>query len=270
MAGHRGPLAAAGAALVAAVVVLVFPLPSAAVTEPPWPGGPSPTGPGSLHPTPTPTTPPAPTTVEIGRSRQGRALVATRYGFPTAPRTVVVVGLLHGDEPAGLQVVAALRGLTPPADTQLWVVPNGNPDGLAARRRTNAAGVDINRNFPDEWVYAGRGTSTYSGPRAASEPETAALIRFLTARRPVLTVIFHQPLNGVDSYQAKNPAWAKRLAAAMGLPVKSFSCGGVCHGTLTGWHNATLPGMGLTVEFGSGTPSAATATQVAKAVLTVR
>lgn len=268
MTAHRGPLAAAGAALVAAVVVLLSPVPSAAVTEPPWPGGPSPTG--SLHPTPTPTAPPAPTTVEIGRSRQGRALVATRYGFPTAPRTVVVVGLLHGDEPAGLQVVSALRALTPPADTQLWVVPTGNPDGLAARRRTNAAGVDLNRNFPTGWVYAGRGTSTYSGPSAASEPETKALVRFLSARRPALTVIFHQPLYGVDSYHAKDAAWAKRLAAGMSLPLKSFSCGGTCHGTLTGWHNATLPGMGLTVEFGSGTPTVARATQVAKAVLTVR
>jgi predicted deacylase len=270
MAGHRGPLAAVGAALAAAVVVLLSPVPSAAVTQPPWPGAPAPSAPGSLHPTPTPTTPPAPSTVEIGRSRQGRQLLATRYGFPTAPRTVVVIGLLHGDEPAGLKVVAALRSLTPPTDTQLWVVPSGNPDGLAAGRRTNAAGVDLNRNFPNSWVYAGRGTSTYSGPKAASEPETAALVRFLSARRPALTVIFHQPLYGVDSYHAKNPAWAQRLATAMGLPLKSFSCGGTCHGTLTGWHNATLPGMGLTVEFGSGTPSSAKATQVAKAVLTVR
>lgn len=267
MSHSRGLLPAVAAAVTAAAVVLLAPASSQAVLEPPLPG-PSSSGAGSLHPTPTLS--PAPSTTTIGRSRQGRALTATRYGWATAPRTVVVIGLLHGDEPAGLTVVTALRTLTPPTDTQLWVVPTGNPDGQAAARRTNAAGVDVNRNFPHSWVYAGKGTSTYSGPSAASEPETKALVAFLTARRPALVVVFHQPLNGVDSYGAKNASLVSRLAAAMGLPVKSFSCGGTCHGTLTGWFNATWPGTAVTVEFGSTTPTSAKAAQVARAVLTVR
>lgn len=213
---------------------------------------------------------PAPLTVEIGRSRLGRPLTATRYGRVSAPRTVVVIGLLHGNEPAGLRVVQSLREMEPARDTQVWVVPTGNPDGLARSSRTNAAGVDINRNFPHDWRYAGRGTGTYSGPSAASEPETKALIAFLAARRPQLVLIFHQPLYGVDTYGAKNPTLAHRLAVAMGLPEKSFSCGGVCHGTLTGWFNATQPGMAITVEFAAGNPSSTLVARVARAVLTVR
>jgi protein MpaA len=30
--------------------------------------------------------------------------------------------------------------------------------------------------------------------------------------------------------------------------VRSFDCGGGCHGTLTDWHNARLPGRAVTVE----------------------
>ena len=53
--------------------------------------------------------------------------------------------------------------------------------------RGRCAGVDLNRNFSYKW--GGRGSSgqtcseEYRGQRAFSEPETAALRKFLLARR---------------------------------------------------------------------------------------
>ena len=60
--------------------------------------------------------------------------------------------------------------------------------------------------------------------------------------------MLHQPLFGVDSYRAKSMTLVRRLARELDLPVRSFDCGGGCHGTLTDWHNARLPGRAVTVE----------------------
>ena len=73
---------------------------------------------------------------------------------------------------------------------------------------------------------------------------------FLREVRPRTTLVLHQPLFGVDSYRAKSMTLVRRLSSATGLPVRFFDCQGGCHGTLTDWHNARLPGRAVTVEFG--------------------
>ncbi len=74
-------------------------------------------------------------------------------------------------------------------------------------------------------------------------------MRFLRAVRPARILSFHQPLNGVDT-DTKNRAFARRVARALDLPRKTFDCGGVCHGTMTGWYNNAFAGAALTVEYG--------------------
>ena len=74
-------------------------------------------------------------------------------------------------------------------------------------------------------------------------------MRFLRTVRPARILSFHQPLNGVDT-DTKNRAFANRVARALDLPRKSFDCGGVCHGTMTGWYNNAFAGAALTVEYG--------------------
>jgi predicted deacylase len=216
---------------------------------------------------------PAPTSVRFGTSAAGRPLVALHRSTPPttrsgATRRVLVIGNLHGDEKAGLRVVERLRTARLPAGVDLWLVPSLNPDGTARGTRTNARGVDLNRNFPHAWARAGRGTAKYSGPRAASEPETRALMAFVRRHPPRTTVVLHQPLFGVDSYRAKSMALVRDLSAATGLPVKSFACRGTCHGTFTGWHNATVRGRAVTVELGR-TVSARRLDRVAAAILRV-
>src|SRR5947207_15246422 len=86
--------------------------------------------------------------ITFGHSVKGTALRAVRLGDPNAKRKVLVVGVIHGDEPAGLKVIRALRrSHSDIKGVQLWVVKAVNPDGLAANMRKNAHGVDLNRNF---------------------------------------------------------------------------------------------------------------------------
>jgi protein MpaA len=190
-------------------------------------------------------------TIRIGTSVQGRPIVVIHRWAPGATKRILVIGNMHGDEQAGLKVIGRLKTAAVPANVGLWLIPSINPDGNRAWTRTNARGVDLNRNFPHSWVYAGRGTSKYSGPSAASEPETRALMAFVKKYPPRTTIVFHQPLYGVDSYRAKSMTLVNALARETGLPIKSFACSGTCHGTFTGWHNAYTPGRAVTIEFGS-------------------
>ena len=94
----------------------------------------------------------APASEVIGRSVQGRRIVATRYGDATSDRVVLAVGVIHGDERAGLRIIHALRHRAPRLEgAQLWLIQTVNPDGLRAHTRKNAHGVDLNRNFPYRW-----------------------------------------------------------------------------------------------------------------------
>ena len=54
---------------------------------------------------------------------------------------------------------------------------------------------------------------------------------FLRTVAPRTTLVFHQPLSGVDSYRAKSMTLVRRLSRLLGLPVRSFDCTGGCHGT---------------------------------------
>lgn len=182
----------------------------------------------------------------IGRSVQGRAIRAFRLGDATAATTVVLVGVMHGSERAPARTLRTLRdSRRPVAGVNLWVIPVLNPDGAAVGRRSNARGVDLNRNFPQNWKR-----SVTGGPKAASEPETRALMRFLNRVDPDVVVSLHQPFAAVDTSVSKSPKLARALSRELELPRRSIDCGGPCHGTLTGWFNTTHVGEAITVEFG--------------------
>jgi murein peptide amidase A len=134
----------------------------------------------------------------------------------------------------------------------LWLVPTYNPDGIAANTRRNGHGVDLNRNYPYHWVDLDGNYE--SGPHAASEPETRAMMKLLSGVRPDYVLSFHQPLHGVDT-DTKRPKFSRKVAHYLHLPVKTLSCGGVCHGTMTGWYNHHFDGLALTVEYGAHPPA---------------
>ncbi|HKR98243.1 MAG TPA: M14 family zinc carboxypeptidase, partial [Candidatus Dormibacteraeota bacterium] len=77
----------------------------------------------------------------LGRSVEGRAIVAAEVKPASARAAVLVVGCIHGNEPAGIEVARAVRhaGAIPGID--LWVIDDLNPDGVARHTRQNADGV---------------------------------------------------------------------------------------------------------------------------------
>ena len=188
---------------------------------------------------------------DFGASVEGLPMTVVHRTTEGATRRVLVIGSIHGDERAGLRVARELLAReTLPAGLDLWVTRTVNPDGTAADRRTNAHGVDLNRNFPYNWHGTSRG-ETWSGPGPLSEPEAVALRDLVRRVDPWLVVTFHQPLFGVGLNDDHGTV-VRALAAGMRLPVKDFVCSGVCYGTFTQWVNNRTEGVAVTVEFGSG------------------
>jgi murein peptide amidase A len=200
----------------------------------------------------------------LGRSLQGRPVVAYELGDPASARKVLVVGCIHGDECAGVAVVNRLRRLGPVPGAELWLVPDANPDGRAAGTRGNAHGVDLNRNFPWRWRRL-RGIHD-SGPAPASERETRIAMRLIRRLRPRVTIWFHQHLNMVV-LTSGNIGLQRRFARLAGLRVGRLPR---YPGTATGWSNATFRGTtAFVVELPAGQLSPQATARIARAVRVV-
>lgn len=127
--------------------------------------------------------------VELGRSVEGRPIWGLRLGHGARARWRVL-GAHHGDEASSVDLALATavalveRSADDPAVAELlerdevWVVPIVNPDGVAANTRTNALGVDLNRNYGEQW----REAEWASGASAFSEPETRAVRMWASTR----------------------------------------------------------------------------------------
>ena len=200
----------------------------------------------------------------IGRSVRGRPIKAVRVGDPDAERVALVVGVIHGDERAGLAITRRLRRLGKTIDAQVWVIDSLNPDGARARSRRNARGVDLNRNFPHRWRGGvPRSSGYYPGPRAASEPETRAAMRLARRIEPDLSIWYHQPWGAVLACRGR-PRVAARYATLVGMRTSCRGRG--LPGTAIGWERARIPGAeAFVVELAARGISGAAARRHARA-----
>lgn len=153
-------------------------------------------------------------TESAGTSVQGRDLTVFVRPVDDAARTVLVIGGIHGNEPVSPPTVRAMVGVEIPDDTEVWLLPNLNPDGSAVGTRCNANGVDLNRNFSWDW------RPSDGGPGAFSEPEPIAAAALLVRADPDVVVWVHQPLNYVSSIGDTPDVYEQVWAAASGVPVR--------------------------------------------------
>jgi protein MpaA len=201
--------------------------------------------------------------VPLGRSAGGRLVVANELGDPASPRRMLVIGCIHGDESAGVAVARALTAGPAPANADLWVIPVLNPDGMAARTRGNAHGVDLNRNFPAGWRPLGPPGSVYfAGRGPLSEPESRLAAALIRRVRPTVGIWFHQHMGVVDTSQGPK-AIERRFARQVGLPERSLT---VYPGSATGWENTTVPDSAFVVELPPGPLSTASVRRYVAAV----
>ena len=174
---------------------------------------------------------------------------------------MLVVGCIHGNEPAGIAIAAQLERLRPPPDVDVWIVPDLNPDGVTADTRQNAHGVDLNRNFPFRWRPLGGVFD--SGPRPLSEPESRGAYPLILRVRPTISIWFHQHLNLVDESEG-DISIERRYARLVGLRLRRLTR---YPGSAVGWENHRFPGStAFVVELPAGRLSEAAARRYARAV----
>ena len=156
----------------------------------------------------------------IGTSRQGRAINALSVGRGT--NVALVVAGIHGNEQAGIALAERLvedaAGGGWLGNTTFVVVPVLNPDGVAGNRRYNGRNVDLNRNWPSENRIE---SASNNGPSPLSEPESAALAKYVEGMQPDRVLTLHQPLSCVD-WDGPADSLARRIAAACDLPAKQL------------------------------------------------
>ncbi len=157
---------------------------------------------------------PDPAETIIGLSVEGRPIAARLLGEGASTRvsgqTIVLVGAIHGGweaNTAGLMNDLIAYYEKSPAEIApgiaLVLVPVANPDGLALGRdlagRSNANGVDLNRNWACNWSAeaAWLDRDLDAGQMPFSEPESAALADYLLLNPPAAVIFYHSPGGGV-------------------------------------------------------------------------
>lgn len=148
------------------------------------------------------------------------------------PDTTLILATIHGDEDAGTPLVIGLlehlgRHRHILQGRRAVVVPIANPDGHRRRRRTNANGVDLNRNFPGPTWRA----RSWHGEEPLSEPESQAIQGLIDRYHPDRVVSLHQPLKAMDF---DGPAFhlAQAMADQCPLSVRKL---GARAGSLGAW-----------------------------------
>ena len=193
------------------------------------------------------------TEIEFGRSVQNRPLTFIRRGNPNGIR-VLVVGVIHGDETAGLAVTDLLKKMEVPANVDLWILPELNPDGIFLKTRQNANKVDLNRNFPVRWKPLGEvGFWQWAGNGPATEPEVLAMMKLGKVIQPQFNVWYHQDYFRISPGLGRDGDIRERYAMLVDLPLLKIA-GGTYSGTATMWADTLNKNdtVSLLVEFGKG------------------
>lgn len=136
------------------------------------------------------------------------------YTFGSGENERMIVAGIHGGDEWNTITLAnqLVRHLNQspneiPEDVTLYILPNLNPDGEARAHnkygRLNHNGVDLNRNFPVNWLadWERAGCWNYlptsGGTGPGSEAETQAVMKFISSRDIQALISYHSAALGI-------------------------------------------------------------------------
>lgn len=174
----------------------------------------------------------------VRKSSVGTPLIWTVFGeenSPAAANTTLVMCGVHGDEITPVKfcwdLMRELRSNHTFRDKVVVVAPLVTPDSFLKGKptRTNATGVDVNRNFPTaDWkaeahkrwkVVHKKDKRKFPGPVAASEQETIFQMNLIKRYKPNKIITVHAPLTLLDydgpSLKAEEGKYAKTVLEQM-------------------------------------------------------
>jgi protein MpaA len=148
-------------------------------------------------------------------SVQGRPLIYLVFGPEQSQNTTLILSMVHGDEITplylGFEAAAwAESNMKQHPDARLVIAPLINPDGFFGypKSRTNAHGVDCNRNFSTrDWTKEALAQwkkrfhsdkRRFPGYKPDSEPETLFQKDLIDRFKPHKIISIHSPLNVLD------------------------------------------------------------------------
>jgi protein MpaA len=157
-------------------------------------------------------------------SHEGRQIYLLELG--EGDSTTLIFGGFHGSEHSGVQLVFRFAEYLyneqlSDLSSRVIIVPVLNPDGLLKTTRTNARGVDINRNFPTQnWRSEHKSKKNFPGVSPGSEKETEIAIALVETYKPQRIISVHAPLKTVN-YDGPALTLARAMAKQNGYPVDS-------------------------------------------------
>jgi predicted deacylase len=194
----------------------------------------------------------------IGHSMEGRPLNVYAFGNGEQER-MIVAGIHGGDEwntiTLANQLIKHLNKNPDdiPDDVTLYILPNLNPDGEARAHnkygRLNHNGVDLNRNFPVNWLKdwdrAGCWNSlpTSGGIEPGSEAETQALMNFINSHNIQALISYHSAALGIFPgglpWDEDSTRLAQSIADVTAYPFPPIDTGCTYSGTLADYAVST-------------------------------
>ena len=130
----------------------------------------------------------------------------------------LIIGVFHGDEPQGKFLIEEY--IKNNVTDSLLFIPCLNPDGLQLGQRTNANGVDLNRNFPTKKWELTKTKEFIGGETPASEIETQFVIDIIQEYKPSLILTLHAPFKVVN-YDGPAKEIAEKISKIIKYPVEA-------------------------------------------------
>ncbi|MEI8348217.1 MAG: M14 family zinc carboxypeptidase [Pseudomonadota bacterium] len=132
--------------------------------------------------------------LKAGMSVDGREIQAFRSESKASSYIYLISGV-HGDEVEAVYVMQQLFEWLKKNDDVTYpiiTIPIFNVDGYNNGSRTNAHGVDLNRNLPSKhWVKDVKEKKNYPGTNPLSEPENKYLVKLFEKYPPAFILSFH-------------------------------------------------------------------------------